>query len=1105
QKTKNGKTRDVLVTTRKLMLAGRALLHTTWHDISDCTRVERELKESIRDLEQEKVKTEAIMNAIGEGISIRDRDFRILYQNQTAIDVSGDHTGEVCYEAIHGREQICEGCPVVLSFRDGKIHTAEQNLTTKDGKQYFASTASPIRDSAGNIIAAVELTRNITDNKRAEQELKEANARMESLLNAIPDLVLFKDAQRRCQVVNKAVAKSCGLRREEMLGKIDEEYFPPEIAAMCRASDENAMKASGPVHSEESTVGHDGETIYLDTIKAPMHDEHGNLAGVVMVSRDITERKNMEEALRLTYQRKLRAQEMAHVGNCEWTLDKEERYWSEETVIGHDGETIFLDTIKAPMHDEHGNLAGVVVVSRDITERKKMEEALRLTYQRKLRAQRMAQVGNWEWTLDKEELYWSEEIYRIYGRDPEDFTPTFKAVQGAMHPDDLEPFLQGLDAALNQNIPFEMDYRLIRPDGMERTIHTIGEVMYDPAGKALGLSGTVQDITERKQLEAKAWEQYATLESIIESSENPIFSVDHRYCYTSFNQQHATVMQELYGAEIELGQSILDFISEKKDRSLAKVSLDRALNGENVLLEDYFGKKKEARIFEASYNPIRDMNGMVLGASLYARDTTERRRAEEQLKASEKRLRDLTANLGVGLYMLDDKGNITFMNPMAEQLWGWSLKELQEKGTHDLVHYRKADGTPLPPEECEIMGVVKKGRPYFSMDEVFVRKDGTVFPVSVTATPLKEEGRIVASITAFRDITAEKKLEAELLKIQKLESVGILAGGIAHDFNNLLQAILGSISLARLSLEQFDLAAVPSLLKQAEEASEAARELSFRLLTFAKGGDPIKTLSSVEEIIRKSVSLSLSGSRIHCRIDLSPDLAPVKVDAGQIVQVFNNIFINAKEAMPNGGTIGINAKNVTIQKDANLPLKKGRYLHISVQDDGCGIPEEYLARIFDPYFSMKGMGSKKGSGLGLSISMAIIRKHDGHIHVESPSEQGATFHIYIPSSPEPLPIQKPEKEKLPAISKKRILFMDDDERVRQLAGEMLTRLGCEVECACHGEEAVALYQEARAKGRPFTGVILDLTIKGGMGGDKAIAGLQQIDPQVKAVIASGYA
>jgi len=1025
QQGKNGITRDVLATIRRITASGRSLLYTTWHDTSDCTRVKAELQESIKNLEREKAKTEAIVHAIGEGISIRDRDFRILYENQVTIDTLGDHKGQLCYRALQGREKVCDGCPVVLSFEDGRIHTAERHTRTQDGVKYFESTASPIMDEEGNIVAAIELVRNITEKKQSEHDLRQANARMEALLNAIPDLVLFKDAQRRLLLVNRAVELSTGLSRDELLGKVDEDFSPPEVAAMCRASDEKAMNAQGPLHSEESVIGKNGETIYLDTIKAPMHDEHGNLAGVVMVSRDITERKKAEEALRLSGQRMFEAQRMAH-------------------------------------------------------------------------------VGNWQWRLDKDELYWSDEVYHIYGRTPETFTPTFTSVRETMIAADLDPFLLALESALEKGKPFEMDYRITQPDGTVRTIHTIGEVERDPLGNPIGMSGTVQDITERKLLEAMAREQHATLASIIESTDSPIFSVDRNYCYTSFNRQHASVMHELYGAKVEFGKNVLDCITNEEDQRKAKFGLDSALKGEKVLTEEFYGSGEQRCLFESSFNPILDGNDQVVGVALYARDTTERKRAEEQLRASEKRLRDITENLGAGVYVLDDSGSITFMNPMAEQLWGWSIEELQEKGVHNLVHHYKADGTPLPQEDCEVHRVIDKGQPYISADEVFVRKDGTVFPVSIITTPLMEGDKVVASVTAFRDISAEKKFEEELHKIQKLESVGILAGGIAHDFNNLLQTILGGISLARLHLDQAKVTSVPTLLEQAEEAIHAAKELSFRLLTFAKGGDPIKKMASLEKIVGKSVSLSLSGSNLACNQNFHPDLPLAEVDAGQLMQVFNNILINAKEAMPQGGTIHIIANTESIGEDSPLPLMQGNYLRISIQDSGCGIAAEHLPRIFDPYFSMKGMGNRKGSGLGLSICMAIVRKHEGHISVESRPDEGTTFHIYLPCSPLSSAGQEEGEEGF-VTEKKRLLFMDDDDRVRTLVMAMVTSLGYEVECARHGEEAVTLYRDRRTEGRPFAGVILDLTVKGGSGGDKAVSSLRRIDPQVKAAIASGYA
>ena len=369
-----------------------------------------------------------------------------------------------------------------------------------------------------------------------------------------------------------------------------------------------------------------------------------------------------------------------------------------------------------------------------------------------------------------------------------------------------------------------------------------------------------------------------------------------------------------------------------------------------------------------------------------------------ELKRSEKNLRDITSNLGVGVYVFNREGRITFMNSMAEELWGWPMEAVNEHGAHALVHHRRADGISLPLEECRMHGVINSKIPYVSSDEVFVRRDGTVFPVSVITTPIMKDGEVSCSVTAFRDITKEIILEEELHRAQKLESVGVLAGGIAHDFNNLLTAIMGNIELAKMFLDGDKPELSAPLLDKALTACLAAKELSFRLLTFSKGGDPVRRVSSIEEVLTKSVVLALDGSTISTHLALEPGLSPVAIDQGQMRQVICNILINAKEAMPEGGTVTLSAHNVILSAGDHIPLPEGEYVRISIQDNGCGISKENLSWVFDPYFTTRRRGSQKGTGLGLSICRSIVRKHDGHISVESQQGQGTTVRIYLPSS-----------------------------------------------------------------------------------------------------------
>jgi PAS domain S-box-containing protein len=485
-----------------------------------------------------------------------------------------------------------------------------------------------------------------------------------------------------------------------------------------------------------------------------------------------------------------------------------------------------------------------------------------------------------------------------------------------------------------------------------------------------------------------------------------------------------------------------------------------------------------------------------------AQRTAELSMEMNERRVAEQALRNVTSNLGEGIYVYQENGAITFMNPTAERLLGWSAEELNEKGAHNLIHGHRADGTPLPAEECGMLRVIKSGKLYHSRDEVMMRRDGTVFPVSVVSTPIMENGKVTGSVTAFCDITDERKLEAELLKLQKLESVGVLAGGIAHDYNNLLQAIMGNISLARIYLDQHSPGKALALLQEAEAASESAKDLSFRLLTFSRGADPIRKVSAVSDLIEKSTRLSLSGSNLLCDAVLPVDLRPVYVDEGQMTQVFNNILVNAREAMPQGGAIAIRAENVAIGAGDPLPIQAGDYVKISIRDSGPGIPEELQSRIFDPYFTTKEMGSIKGTGLGLAICMSIINKHHGHIGIESRKGAGTTIYLYLPAASSDDGVSQNAHAGIPENS---LLFMDDDEKIRSVFGRMASQLGYAVEYASNGNEAIVLYSEASKAGRTFYGVILDLTVQGGMGGVEAVKKLLELDPGVKAIISSGYA
>ncbi len=348
-----------------------------------------------------------------------------------------------------------------------------------------------------------------------------------------------------------------------------------------------------------------------------------------------------------------------------------------------------------------------------------------------------------------------------------------------------------------------------------------------------------------------------------------------------------------------------------------------------------------------------------------------------------------------------------------------------------------------------------------------------------------------------RDISDKKRMEEEILNSNKLEALGTLAGGIAHDFNNLLTGILGNVSLAQLHLNKEDKAF--ERLEAAAKAAFRAQDLTRQLLTFSKGGAPIKRSASVGELLRETATFVLRGSNVRCEFNVPQNLWVVEVDRGQISQVVNNLVLNAVQAMPKGGEIQLRAANVVIRDDDPLPLDEGKYVRVSIVDRGVGIPREHLQRIFDPYFTTK----EEGTGLGLAISYSIMKRHEGIITVESEVGAGTTFHLFLPAKPDPsapahgVPQPKPE-------SKGRILVMDDEEIIRDLVTELLDEEGYEVTCAVDGEEALRMYGKEKDRGKPFDAVIMDLTVPGGMGGREAVVKLLRIDPDVKAVVSSGY-
>jgi len=484
-----------------------------------------------------------------------------------------------------------------------------------------------------------------------------------------------------------------------------------------------------------------------------------------------------------------------------------------------------------------------------------------------------------------------------------------------------------------------------------------------------------------------------------------------------------------------------------------------------------------------------------------ATNITQRKQMLQAL-AEEKELLSVTLrSIGDGVITTDISGRVILINKVAEMLTGWPHREAVGRPLTEVFNIideisRQALNSPVE----KILRTETMVEPFHNV--ILLHRSGIERRVAFSGSPIRDDkSKTIGMVLAFRDITDQIRTEQEMIKVKKLESIGVLAGGIAHDFNNILSVILGNIDFA-LSLSDSNMSSESKeLLDEAMKASLRAQGLTQQLLTFAKGGEPVKETASLSDVIMESANFILHGEKVACRYNFPANLWLVDIDKGQISQVVQNIILNASQAMPGGGMIDVSCENVAAAdiRDFDTP-ENTRYVKVTIMDRGIGIPANILERIFDPYFSTK----QKGSGLGLAITHSIISKHSGTISVNSIPGTGTTFIVYLPASDNGSVAAKKVEMTESAGQKARIMVMDDEEQILKLTNRMLSKMGHEVVLAGDGAEAVRLYKEAFDKGAPMDLVIMDLTIPGGMGGKDAVKEILAVNPQAKVLVSSGY-
>jgi PAS domain S-box-containing protein len=533
-------------------------------------------------------------------------------------------------------------------------------------------------------------------------------------------------------------------------------------------------------------------------------------------------------------------------------------------------------------------------------------------------------------------------------------------------------------------------------------------------------------------------------------------------------------------------------VAEDHDRVIAEVNA--AVKDNRRFTIEYRITHKDGALlfFSEQGRPIFDndelhyIDGIIL-------DITDRKRVEEALRRSEVKYRQLVESVQEGIWVIDKDSFTTFANPHMAKMLGYSVEEMQ--GKH-LFSFMDEKGKEIAARllERRAQGIKEEH------DFEFLKKDGTKMYAMLEANPLTDEkGAYIGAIAGVVDVTARKKADEILRNVQKLESLGLIAGGIAHNFNNLMGGIFGYIDMA--SEASKDDKVLRCLLK-AINTIDRARGLTAQLLTFAKGGGPVQINTPLIPFVQETAQITLSRLNVPCKFDIADDLRPCSIDKTQIGQVFDNIIINAQQAMPNGGSIDLSAKNVSLEESDHPTLDKGNYVRISIKDYGIGIQRENLSRLFDPFYTTK----PTGQGLGLATCYSIISRHGGAIDVESEPGKGSTFHIYLPAaSSENVSSSITKSATMNLEGSGTFLIMDDEEVMRETTTDMLESLGYSVVSKENGRDTVDFYIEETKANRSFAGLILDLTIPHGMGGKATVAEIRKLNTEIPIFVASGYA
>ena len=700
--------------------------------------------------------------------------------------------------------------------------------------------------------------------------------------------------------------------------------------------------------------------------------------------------------------------------------------------------------------------------------------------------------------LDRKFQFVSPHVHVLLGLTPEQLLLDSRAFFRRIHPEDRNMFLRVWENQPHIPAVVRLDYRMLGEGNrvvwvQENSVLSKVESNHDKV-----CHGMLTEISNYQQVKDELGRWDRELQSLTENLPDIIGRIDHKNRILYLNRWWDSPDQ--LPPEKYLGKRLKELGLSQKVADIFEMKIAHVLkNGTSETIEISHPTFQGMKIFEIRLFPEPAIGKHSLTVLLICRDITDVRTAELAFKESDEKFRQLAETVDSVFWIWDvPLQRMIYVSHAYERLWGANPQKLMNNPFDWLT-------VVFPADRLRVENLFLKRIDGNSLDIEYriVTKENDVRWIHNRTFPMKDYSENVHRVIGIaQDVTERKKWEEERLRGAKLESLGLLAGGLAHDFNNLLTAILGQLSLAKYSLDTSH--PIFNRISEAEQASLRAQEIAGQLLTFAKGGAPVKKVVPLKKVLEDNVCLVLAGSNVRPVFHVPDGLLAVNVDLGQICQVIHNLTLNARQAMEEGGECLIEAHNVEGDEIdflglGHLVVYSDQWVKISFIDNGIGISKENLGKIFDPYFTTK----PSGSGLGLATSYSIIQNHGGVLCVESELEKGSKFSIFLPGHPTEKIVQESSKVDI-KVGQGKILIMDDELQIRKVLGEMLETCGYRYQTVKDGEEALKIFSQVQESGDPFSAVILDLTIPGGLGGKDVIRKLLQMDPHVRAIVVSGY-